>query len=115
MNKKCFFFRFYILCENFSKIGPIIKKNRKFQSDPLNVTSKGVYFPFRTYTKFLLLRIYLPITTKVKFVTAVKFHYRLTECSVNSSFSENVTPLGSNIYSAGDCTSIQFCTNFYKS
>ena len=24
--QKVFFFRFYILCENFSKIGPIIKK-----------------------------------------------------------------------------------------
>ena len=30
-----FYFRFYILCENFSKIGPIIKKIPKFQSDPL--------------------------------------------------------------------------------
>ena len=30
------FFRFYILCENFSKIGSIIKKIPKFQSDPLN-------------------------------------------------------------------------------
>ena len=34
--KSVFFFRFYILCENFSKIGPIIKKIPKFQSDPLN-------------------------------------------------------------------------------
>ena len=33
---KSFFFRFYKLCENFSKIGPIIKKIPKFQSDPLN-------------------------------------------------------------------------------
>ena len=33
-NKKCFFFRFYILCENFSKIGPIINKIPKFW-DPL--------------------------------------------------------------------------------
>ena len=33
--KVFFFFRFYILCENFSKIGPIIKKIPKFQSDPL--------------------------------------------------------------------------------
>ena len=29
------FFRFYILCENFSKIGPIIKKIQKFSDDPL--------------------------------------------------------------------------------
>ena len=35
--QKVFFFRFYILCENFSKIGPIIKKIPKFQSDPLKV------------------------------------------------------------------------------
>ena len=28
------FFRFYILCENFSKIGPIIKKIPKFSDDP---------------------------------------------------------------------------------
>ena len=34
--QKVFCFRFYILCENFSKIGPIIKKIPKFQSDPLN-------------------------------------------------------------------------------
>ena len=30
-----FFFRFYILCENFSKIGSIIKKIPKFSDDPL--------------------------------------------------------------------------------
>ena len=29
------FFRFCILCENFSKIGPIIKKIPKFSDDPL--------------------------------------------------------------------------------
>ena len=34
---KSVFFRFYILCENFSKIGPIIKKIPKFQSDPLKM------------------------------------------------------------------------------
>ena len=28
--QKVFSFRFYILCENFSKIGPIIKKILKF-------------------------------------------------------------------------------------
>ena len=38
--QKVFFFRFYILCENFSKIGPIIKKIQKFQSDPLNTSTK---------------------------------------------------------------------------
>ena len=32
---KSVFFRFYILCENFSKIGPIIKKILKFWDDPL--------------------------------------------------------------------------------
>ena len=32
---KCFFFRFYILCENFSKIGPILKKILKFSDDPI--------------------------------------------------------------------------------
>ena len=34
--QKVFYFRFYILCENFSKIGPIIKKIPKFSDDPLN-------------------------------------------------------------------------------
>ena len=34
--QKVFFVRFYILCENFSKIGPIIKKIPKFWDDPLN-------------------------------------------------------------------------------
>ena len=33
------FFRFYILCENFSKIGPIIKKIPKFSDDPLKGTT----------------------------------------------------------------------------
>ena len=33
--QKVFYFRFYILCENFSKIGPIIKKIPKFSDDPL--------------------------------------------------------------------------------
>ena len=32
---KSIFFRFYILCENFSKIGPIIKKIPNFVNDPL--------------------------------------------------------------------------------
>ena len=36
---KSFFFRFYILCEDFSKIGPIIKKIPKFQFDPLKVAN----------------------------------------------------------------------------
>ena len=31
------FILFYILCENFSKIGPIIKKILKFSDDPLKV------------------------------------------------------------------------------
>ena len=39
---KSIFFRFYILCENFSKIGPIIKKNPKFQSYPLNDIDTGI-------------------------------------------------------------------------
>ena len=32
-----FFFQFYISCENFSKIRPIIKKIPKFSDDPLNI------------------------------------------------------------------------------
>ena len=32
---KSLFFLFYLLRENFSKIGPIIKKIPKFQFDPL--------------------------------------------------------------------------------
>ena len=45
-NKKCFF-RFYILCENISKIGPIIKKIPKFWDDPLKKWVKmGKLFDF---------------------------------------------------------------------
>ena len=33
--QKVFIFRFYILCENFSMLGPIIKKIPKFLDDPL--------------------------------------------------------------------------------
>ena len=33
--QQVFFFRFYILCEIFSKIEPIIKKIPKFSDDPL--------------------------------------------------------------------------------
>ena len=35
---KSVFFRFYILCENFSKIGPIIKKISNFVNNPLKWT-----------------------------------------------------------------------------
>ena len=41
-----FLFRFYILCENFSKIGPIIKKIPKFQSDPLKFEAWSVSYLF---------------------------------------------------------------------
>ena len=34
--KTVFFFQFYILCENFSKIGTIIKKIPNYVNDPLN-------------------------------------------------------------------------------
>ena len=37
---KSVYFRFYILCENFSKIGQIIKKIPNFVNDPLFVNSK---------------------------------------------------------------------------
>ena len=40
--EQVFFFRFYILCENFSKIGPIIKKIPKFSDDPLNITRNSL-------------------------------------------------------------------------
>ena len=33
--QKVFIFQFYKLCENFSNIGPIIKKIPKFWDDPL--------------------------------------------------------------------------------
>ena len=33
--QKVFIFLFHIFCENFSKIGPIIKKIPKFANDPL--------------------------------------------------------------------------------
>ena len=38
--KKVFLFRFYILCENSSKIGQIIKKIPKFWDDPLKSAVK---------------------------------------------------------------------------
>ena len=41
-----FFFRFYILCENFSKIGPITMKIPKFSDDPLKTLNQ--------FSKFLL-------------------------------------------------------------
>ena len=34
------FFLFYISCENFSKIGPIIKKIPNFVTDPLKIELK---------------------------------------------------------------------------
>ena len=39
--KTVFFSRFYILCENFSKIEPIIKKITNFVNDPLKTHPKG--------------------------------------------------------------------------
>ena len=36
-------------------------------------------FAFRSYTRFYPQQICLPIITKVKFVTAVKFHYRVLQ------------------------------------
>ena len=51
LEQKVFYFRFYILCENFSKIGPLIKKILKFQSDPLKLFVKkdvAYHFPRRT-------------------------------------------------------------------
>ena len=53
-NKKCYFL-FYILCGNFSKIGPIIKEIPKFWDDPLNHSFLGydtwVYFLNKHYYK----------------------------------------------------------------
>ena len=37
--QKVFLFRFYILCKNFSKIGPIIKKISNFVNDPFKIGS----------------------------------------------------------------------------
>ena len=39
-----FFIQFYILCENFSKIGPIIKKIPKFWDDPLKFVTLNHFF-----------------------------------------------------------------------
>ena len=47
---------------------------------------------FEATLDFSLNKIYLPIITKVKFVTAVKF--QLQSAAVNCSFSDNLTPLG---------------------
>ena len=41
--QKVFFFQFYILCENFSKIEPQIKIIPKFSDDPLNGTPWKLY------------------------------------------------------------------------
>ena len=53
MNKKCFFFRFYILCENFSKIGPMIKKISIFLRRPPLKPSPNInlYFNLNKKTK----------------------------------------------------------------
>ena len=45
--KSVFLIWFYILCESFSKIGPIIKKIPKFWDDPLN----GCAFAFHSDTR----------------------------------------------------------------
>ena len=57
--QKVFFFRFYILCENFSKIGPIIKKIPKFQSDPLKNLRKLLLFLYGICGKDILLHVML--------------------------------------------------------
>ena len=45
--QKVFLFRFYILCENFSKIGPIIKKwGTKGSTGGPNLTFFNVYFHY---------------------------------------------------------------------
>ena len=36
---KSVFILFYLLCENFSEIGPIIKKIPNFVNDPLNIAA----------------------------------------------------------------------------
>ena len=55
--QQVFYFRFYILWENFSKIGPIIKKIQKFSDDPLKTIIKRmlrVYINFKRVVKGLL-------------------------------------------------------------
>ena len=45
--QKVFLFRFYILCENFSKIGPIIKKwGQRGSTGGPNLTFFNVYFHY---------------------------------------------------------------------
>ena len=40
-----FYFQYYMKCENFSKIGPIIKKILKFSDDPLKFKSSMATYP----------------------------------------------------------------------
>ena len=45
--QKVFLFRFCILCENFSKIGPIIKKwGKSWSTGGPNLTFFNVYFQY---------------------------------------------------------------------
>ena len=65
----------------------------------INVTPKGVNLPISKLHSILAVANFLPMITKVKFVTAVKFHYRVLQ--VTAVF---LTLLGSTIYFAGDGT-----------
>ena len=51
---KSVFFRFYILCENFSKIGPIVKKILKFPDDPLKSKYYRIILNFRLLNEKLM-------------------------------------------------------------
>ena len=48
-------------------------------SSKINVTSKAVHLPISKLHYFSLSEFYLLIITKVKFVTAVKLHYRVLQ------------------------------------
>ena len=67
MNKKLFFFvRFYILCENFSKIGPIIKKIPKFPDDPLKPSKEMAEFVINSFALLDLLQKFIKSTSVKK-------------------------------------------------
>ena len=69
----------------------------------INVTPKGFLLSISKLHSILALGIYLPIITKVKFVTGVKFHHRVLQ------FFWHSDTFGGNIYFAGDVHTLVLC------
>ena len=60
--QKLFSVRFYILCENFSNIGPIIKKIPNFVNDPLKTFCISNFIFSDWLPKYCNLKYILPVS-----------------------------------------------------